>query len=339
MKKILSLLCAAILLLGVAGYASAGEYYMYANFDSSDGYLGGADVDSYGDYLYVNHNGNRIDRYTVTTAAETATQNVDTTLGNIGPDGVVGPTPVGPDQILGTADDNTADDNNGPMLVRTLTFDLSYTVPAIGGRTVSEIYAIDTGLYFLNGSDDISFYDFSSGITTSITAASDLRLSQLARSAGGTWYASNESNDIYRYDGGSWTHIIDHTVTLGGGHLDGLEVVSLDVTADGIYNPEEWIFAADMTSDFMTRYSLGGTLEEVYSYNGAGMYLEGMGFGANNHFWATTSYSNLYEIGGGAFTGSDDDDQQPVPEPSTILLMGAGLVGLAGWRKRKLSKK
>ena len=303
MKKLLTLLAAAMLVMGFAGYASAGDYYMYADFTSADGFIGGYDVDSYGDYLYVNRNGTTIDRYTVSTAT-TATTDANTHPDNIGPDGIAG----------------TSDDNVGAMAARTLTFDTSYSVQAIGGASVSEIYADASGLYFLDNYSDVSYYDFSSTNTTKITASSGTNLSQLARSADGTWYASNEQNDIYRYDSGAWTHIIDHTLTSGGGHLDGLEIVNLDVTDDNIDNAEEWIFAADMTSNFMTRYALDGTHEEVYSYNDPqNMALEGMGYGANNHFWATSG-NHLYEIGGGAF--ENIEPTQPVPEPGTILLVG-----------------
>lgn len=39
----------------------------------------------------------------------------------------------------------------------------------------------------------------------------------------------------------------------------------------------------------------------------------------------------------GRLTVTDDGSTNPVPEPSTILLLGAGLVGLAayGWKRRK----
>ena len=325
MKKLLSLMAYAMLLMGFVGYASAGEYYMYADFSTTNSeFKGGYDVDSYGNYLYVNRNGT-IDRYTVSTATD-ATTDADTHPDNIGPDG----------------DSGTADDNVGPMATRTLTFDTSYNVSVMGNQSTSEIYADAGGLYFLDNLSDISYYDFTTSITTKITAASTVNLSQLARSANGTWYASNEQNDIYRYDSGVWTHIIDHTLTpssVSFNHLDGLEIISLDVTDDDIENAEEWIFAADMTSDYMTRYSLSGSHEEVYSYNDPQtMYLEGMGFGANNHFWATSG-DHLYEIGGGAFTGGDDNGA-PVPEPSTILLMGVGLAGIVGYsRKKKLFKK
>ena len=39
------------------------------------------------------------------------------------------------------------------------------------------------------------------------------------------------------------------------------------------------------------------------------------------------------------FTLNYDNASAPVPEPSTILLMGAGLLGLAGYNRKRLNKK
>jgi hypothetical protein len=60
-----------------------------------------------------------------------------------------------------------------------------------------------------------------------------------------------------------------------------------------------------MTSDFIAQYKRerggGWTQVNLFSYQGtAGDMVEGMGFGALNHFWVSGYPSaSLYEIGGG----------------------------------------
>lgn len=48
--------------------------------------------------------------------------------------------------------------------------------------------------------------------------------------------------------------------------------------------------------------------------------------------------SLFYGTGGQAFVAYEDT-AAPVPEPSTILLMGAGLLGLVGYNRKRFSKK
>lgn len=311
-----------ILSLAIGNTALAGDYHVYADFSSTDGFLGGYDVDSYGNYLYVHNrwHSNQIDRYTVTTATAAGSDENTHPNNDPGPDGIGG----------------TSDDNQGPMLTRTLSYDTTYTVPTMGGGSVSEIFAAANGLYFLDNENDVSFYNFSTTAISKITAASSVNLSQLTRSTNGTWYASNEGSQVYTYNEttNTWDSLFTHSVSPGGSHLDGLAAAWLDVTDDGIDNAQEWLFLADMTSDYIKRYALDGTFEEQYQYGLNGRSLEGMGFGANNHFWATSG-NNLYEIGGGAFVGISEDNDNGIPEPTSIMLFGIGLMGFAWGQKKK----
>lgn len=59
-------------------------------------------------------------------------------------------------------------------------------------------------------------------------------------------------------------------------------------------------------------------------------------FFADDSGWTNLNNRNLWEnIWTAAATQIDDDDAAPVPEPSTWILMGTGLVGLAIYRRRK----
>ncbi len=71
-------------------------------------------------------------------------------------------------------------------------------------------------------------------------------------------------------------------------------------------------------------------IEALYVYNlniGAGSYLDLNGL-------------NLYYLSGSIDGGADivHGNLTPIPEPSTLILLGTGLVGLlAGFRKKKVS--
>jgi len=47
----------------------------------------------------------------------------------------------------------------------------------------------------------------------------------------------------------------------------------------------------------------------------------------------------IYSANGPAEFYADNASVDPVPEPTTMLLLGSGLIGLAGYGRKKLLKK
>jgi hypothetical protein len=126
----------------------------------------------------------------------------------------------------------------------------------------------------------------------------------------GVWYAGSEGERrIYEYSevADDWGVAFDYP-DLAGDHADGMEVV-VDGRTDTAY-----VYVSDMTSDFIGQYrwdpEAGWQQENLFEYDGTGEYVEGMGFGAFNHFWATSG-SVLYEIGGGDLQQFVDDPLPP----------------------------
>ena len=262
-----------------------GEYYQYATFSVGDGsgYLGGGDVDSYGDYIYVNRDGTHLDVYIVS-------------LNDTDGDGL-----FEPDQHL----NNT--NATGPMENRTLTYVRNYSVPALDTATTGEIYAASDRVYFLGEHEgDIYQYVFATGNTSKVVDSSTFPLSQLGYDdVNDVWYASRESpRTVYSWNGSGWQFEFSY-VSLAGSHMDGLEVVTDPNT--GI----PYVYVSDMTSDYLGQWRYDSATaswveENLFKYNGTAGDVEGLGFGALGHFWATTGFANsgtLYEIGGGELGG------------------------------------
>jgi hypothetical protein len=266
--------CAPSAVLGTT--EPTGVYYQYASFMTGSVFLGGYDVDTYENRIYVTGSSNgAIDVYEVE-------------LLDSDGDGKLEPN---------QHPDNT--DEPGAIEERVLTFIES--IPMAGlSISSSELYALDDRIY--RGGQNLTEKVFATGVETIISPVPPFMyyFSQIGRDQlHDVWYASNESyRRVYQHcaQSGTWGIAFDYP-SLAGDHMDGIEIV-VDPATNISY-----VYVSDMTSDFLGQYrwdpAQGWVQENLFSYQGtAGSLVEGMGFGALGHFWATGG-SELYEIGGG----------------------------------------
>ncbi len=184
----------------------------------------------------------------------------------------------------------------GPIAPRNLTFIEKHDILAdIGGsihQSKSEFYVDDTGIYYGPAPGGIHKWNHNwnyQGKVVDVSLASET----LAYDANNdVWYAGLSNRDIYSFRPGtdtSWQYEFTYPDYVGG-HHDGLEFV----------NGFLWI--SDMTSNWVGQWKKDSTglWNETARYNYDTPIdddVEGMGFGAFGHLWAT-GWSRLYEIGG-----------------------------------------
>jgi hypothetical protein len=104
------------------------------------------------------------------------------------------------------------------------------------------------------------------------------------------------------------------------------------VTVDSVSPSFAAPFAARSWTDFGTFTVLGGSLTSVSFSSNDGNFAINTDTG-NGPFYATSGFQYYYLGVTGSLIFTPVTSTTPVPEPATMLLVGLGLIGLAGVRR------
>jgi len=135
------------------------------------------------------------------------------------------------------------------------------------------------------------------------------------------WYAGDWSWNIYSYDGsqganGQWElAFTSFPYDPKAGRLS---------HHDGLAFANGHLFLTDMYGDWVLQYTPDGVLVNAFYHEPLGRDVEGMGFGAFNHFWTGSFNSLVTEIGGGVLQLGIDiiPDTPPIYVESGSTLTG-----------------
>jgi hypothetical protein len=243
-------------------------------------FLGGYDVGSFGDLIYVHRSPTYLDVYQV--------------------------------QLLDSDDDGDMEPNQhpdnpndtGPIEERVLSWLAVYVIPELGIASGSELYPLADRIYFVAGGQyPIYEHIFSTEVTTIFAVGSppiDLSFLGFGEVDGMFFSGREEGRLVYSLDPsiGDWVAEFRFP-SLVGTHFDGMEVVVDPSTGT------QYVYVSDDSSDYLGQYRrdpvLGWVKENVFQSSSTGDLVDGMGFGALNHFWFTRGDA-LYEMGGGDLT-------------------------------------
>jgi len=107
---------------------------------------------------------------------------------------------------------------------------------------------------------------------------------------------------------------------VGGTYAGGL---SYDYQTDSVLATASGWTSFDITDRLKSRLDAGDTTAYFMGNHNGGPY-DGWGYVFTSAEGGNPAYLDITTAGG-----------NPVPEPTTLLLLGTGLIGLAGWGKRK----
>lgn len=223
-------------------------------------------------------------------------------------------------------------DATGPIALRAFTQELDFPLGVNPGHE-SEFYVADQGAtIYLGASVGIRKYVYNQTLGTYVYACDIAPAAPIDEGFGSqslaydpstdTWYAGAISwnsfpgetqRKIWKYQGsqganGIWELAFTYTTAQEWSHHDGMELLNGN------------LFLADYQGDYIYEYSASGTLLKTYTHDPLQHELEGMGFGALQHFWVGSHGSTITEFGGGSIQKTINNNPPVAEAGETINL-------------------
>jgi len=99
-----------------------------------------------------------------------------------------------------------------------------------------------------------------------------------------------------------------------------------------------FLFNAPVATEIGTKYFFIILADDNYGIGLQAQYVSTYGYGAEARINENTLEITEHELERDLSFSVLSPSAQPVPEPSTMLLLGTGLIGLAGWGRKKFKK-
>lgn len=161
--------------------------------------------------------------------------------------------------------------------------------------------------------------------------------------------ASLISDGIFPYEGSVWS---GSSIVWWNG-----TATALTLTFDQVYSLQDVTLSVDNNDSYVVQTSLDGMnwttlftvsasygeidwgMDTMSSVSGESEYVSGLDFQATEALYArilATSGDNLYSVGELTFAGAS---ASAIPEPTSITILGIGLIGLGATRRKKRTKR